>query len=411
MSNTPPEDRPGRTALVVSAALLAALTALAGCSKLRAEEPDAGAHAVQPRVGEAQALLDARAAAVLDGRAEEFLEGLAPARARLRDQQRTWFDNLQRLPVRRLSYSLEPSSVVPSGDGRFTATTAQRLQLAGFDAWPVVTHLEMTFAPAASGLVLSAVREPRGASLDVAPPWHRGRVEVVREGGVLGIFDSSSVRHARSVVDAVARGSAEVSRQVPGGWRGSVVVYAFSDTSALRRVPALPGGDADELDAVSFPVGRRAGGSAAFRVVLHPRMLTAGSRERDRLVRHELAHVALGSRADELPVWLSEGLAEYVSVRALAPEDRTIAGAAVAAAREGFGSLPADSTFNGAASQAHYGLAWWACEAIADLYGEEALWSLVDAYATMDDPVRTLLGTTEEELAEEAARRIVAAYG
>ncbi len=71
-----------------------------------------------------------------------------------------------------------------------------------------------------------------------------------------------------------------------------------------------------------------------------------------------------------MPVWLSEGLAEYVSVRPLPPERRGISQTAVDAARAGFTDLPADQDFNDADSRAHYGESWWACEYVAASYGE-----------------------------------------
>ena len=110
-------------------------------------------------------------------------------------------------------------------------------------------------------------------------------------------------------------------------------------------------------------------------------MLDEAGRARDRLVRHELTHVAIGAGDDRAPVWLSEGLAEYVSVQPLPPERRTISEAAIEAARAGVTEMPADDSFNDAGTpgraSANYGIAWFACEYLASSYGEVTLWQLL----------------------------------
>jgi hypothetical protein len=135
-----------------------------------------------------------------------------------------------------------------------------------------------------------------------------------------------------------------------------------------------------------------------------------------RLVRHELTHIALGERDDLVPVWLGEGLAEWVSVQPIPPRRRLIGAAAIEAARSGPSELPEDATFNGPDQGAHYGLSWWACQAIVDMYGEQMLWRLLDDLAATDeanqaDELQQVLQMGTGQLAREAARRILATYG
>jgi hypothetical protein len=143
-------------------------------------------------------------------------------------------------------------------------------------------------------------------------------------------------------------------------------------------------------------------------------MVTQPGRERDRLVRHELTHVAIGTRDDGVPVWLSEGLAEYVSVRPLPPQDRRIPEAAVVAAKNGVDDLPDDALFNDVDSEAHYGLSWWAVEYVADAYGKDVPWLMLDAMAQPgadpDEVLREQFGTSTHELAEQADRLILQLY-
>jgi hypothetical protein len=156
---------------------------------------------------------------------------------------------------------------------------------------------------------------------------------------------------------------------------------------------------------------------ASTRFVLHPRLLSHGGEGRARLIRHELTHVALGRRDDHVPVWLSEGLAEYVSVRPLPPERRGISQSAVDAARAGFTDLPGDDDFNDADSRAHYGESWWACEYVARTDGEPTLWSLLDELddpdldpAARNDALRGWIGLGTRQLARRAGRLLLLTF-
>jgi hypothetical protein len=147
-------------------------------------------------------------------------------------------------------------------------------------------------------------------------------------------------------------------------------------------------------------------------------MLDEAGRARDRLVRHELTHVAIGENDDRAPVWLSEGLAEYVSVQSLPPEKRTISEAAIDAARRGVTEMPADDSFNDAGTparaSANYGIAWFACEYLAASHGEVTLWQLLDALnqegADPDRVLLTQLGLNVRTLARKAGKLVLTTY-
>jgi hypothetical protein len=246
---------------------------------------------------------------------------------------------------------------------------------------------------------------------------------VSRLAGVLGVFDSGSVRAATKLLASVERGIADVAGVVPSSWSRSVVVYALSNTAFLATLPGLPGGDPTSVDGVAFPVFAEQDGEGdadlvGTRFVLHPRMLDEAGRARDRLVRHELTHVAIGEADDQAPLWLSEGLAEYVSVQSLPQELRTISGAALEAARAGVTEMPPDDSFNDAATpgraSANYGIAWFACEYLAASYGEVTLWQVLDALnqkgADPDEVLSAQLGLNERTLARKAGKLILTTY-
>ncbi len=390
-----------RTRTLLTAALLAAgLLGAAGCS---GDEPEAAGPVPVDAVRAIDRALDSRARAVRRADAEAFSRQVAGS-AGFRELQQAWFANLTRLPVGRLAYEVEPGSVVREG-GTWSAIVETSLRLEGYDERAVTSQGRYRFRAAAGRpgrFVLTAVeeRDPQ--------PWDLGPVDVRVGVGVLGIFDAGSVGAAPELLASVESGISAVSAQVPYAWSRSVVVYALSQPTFLEGLDDVPGDDPDDLDGVAFPVGE------STRFALNPRMLAQPGRERDRLVRHELTHVALGTQDDAVPVWLSEGLAEYVAVRPLAPQDRRIPEAAVAAAAAGVSDLPDDDTFNDQDSDAHYGLAWWAVEWLADTYGDDAPWTLLEALAASGaDPeavLRDQFGTSTEELAREADRLILSLY-
>lgn len=369
-----------------------------------------------------RAALAERAEALRSRDEATYAAGIADDGVGFATSQQVYYANLAQLPLADLDYAFDRRSMVRTGDD-YWVTVEVRMKLDGFDAVPVVTEDRYRFTPGSreGTFLLASVTNPAWErSRDVRDePWDSGAV-VVRQGpGVLGIFDATSAPYADELLPTVSQGIADVASRIPYDWSRSVVLYALSDTGYLGGIPDLPGGDPERLDGAAFPVfSRRAGDEvASTRFVLHPRLLTRPGSERERLVRHELTHVALGERDDEVPVWLSEGLAEYVSVQALPAGDRRVSEAAVEQAVAGVRELPADDVFNGDQSRANYGLAWWLCEYLADTYGQPVLWHLLDALAPeagapvdAATAVQDLTGLTTRQLARKSAKLLLRTY-
>lgn len=412
----------GTVAPVLTLVLVLLGGVLVGCS-LDDEPAPAQAAPTAPLVDEVRAVVGARAAAVREGDLSAFAALLAPGRQRLVRAQEDYFLNLRELPLRRFRYLVPAESVTTLADGRVQAVVQLRMQLEEFDAAPVESPSRFTFLRDRGGtLRISAVRDPafdREHDLELAP-WDTGAIMVEEGNGVLGIFDADSADTAYQIIDAVEEGIADVNRAVPWTWSEHVVVYALSDTRILASLDDLPGGDPDRLDGVAFPVASAGDRPrlAATRFMLHPRMLQRAGPVRARLIRHELTHVVLGRRDDNVPIWLSEGIAEHVSVQPVPAHDRTIARAAVREARRGLDGLPAGEDFNGADSAANYGIAWQASAFIADAYGEQTLWRLFDemraqggtSESDQDEVLIRVLGIDAAQLARSAGRRIMATF-
>src|SRR5689334_21763507 len=315
--------RAGRLITVLVLLLLA--FALSGCVGTPSSEGDGPAPRGEPLPRGVDVtrslgrLLTQRAEAVRQGRPGLLMDRLV-ARPAFRSEQRTWYSNLRQLPIRRLAFDLQPASLIRHGQV-YTATVSTRLQLEGYDARPVTTERRFRFVRQHGRFLLASVRDRLWErSHDVRlEPWDTERVEVRNTGSVLGVFDNGSAARADDVMASVTRGLGQVSTLIPLDWSHRVVVYALSDPGFLASQPRPSG----QVDALTFSIDPAPHGAAAStRFVLSPELVAMTGPSRDRLVRHELTHVALGDRDDRLPAWLSEGLAEWVSVQALPLADR-----------------------------------------------------------------------------------------
>jgi hypothetical protein len=370
----------------------------------------------QPAVAPAldRALRD-RAAAVRSSDQAAFLAGIARDASFVGDQT-TYFENLDQLPLARFAYKLDPTSLARTGRD-YWATVEVTMQLDGYDARPVVRPDRYLFTPQGKGryAVASVTDRAWESRNELDPqPWDLGPITVRTGHRVLGVFDAGSRSSAHALMGEVDKGVSAVGAAIPYDWDDGVVLYALDDPAFLSGLDNVPGADPLSLDAVSFevmasPEGRRV---ASTRFVLNPDVLGDGGPARGRLIRHELTHVALGSRADDVPAWLSEGLAEYVSVRPMAPEDRAISGPALSAAEGGLSSLPTDHDFGGPGAEAGYGVSWWACEYLASAYTESILWTLFEAMPEghPDDVLEDLVDLDESGLARRAGKLMLDTY-
>jgi hypothetical protein len=426
MSASLAERRWEGTAAAVVTVLVLLLT---GCSPFGGEEDvEPGLRSSQSVEEQVDELLDRRARAVRTGRVAGFLEDVDRSRRAFLRWQRTYFGNLRELPLRTFRYDVHPDSVVVLDDGTVQAVVAVSLQLRGYDAVPVVTSNLFTFSIREddSLALLSDRDEDYERKHDVQlQPWDQLDVEVVEEAdegaSVLGVFDTRSIDAAYQIMPTVVAAMAAVDAEVPLPWSPEAVVYALSDIRVMANLNGLPGGDPDNLDGVAFAVQAVTGMPriASTRMLLHPRMIFRTDDVRERLVRHELTHVALGTRDDQVPKWLSEGLAEYVSVQPVPLVERLISRDAVKAARRGIRSLPSDEEFNLGHSGANYGIAWFACEYIVRVFGEDALWGLFDAMrarggssaGVQDRVLQKELGLTSGQLAAFAGQEILQTFG
>ncbi|PWN03677.1 hypothetical protein DJ010_06205 [Nocardioides silvaticus] len=306
-------------------------------------------------------------------------------------EQGRYYGNLEQLPIETLRFEVSHGSLEPDGDSdAYWAVVTVRLQLEGYDVAPVITRDRWRFAPARDGrrYLVTATTDPEWGRAGPQPqPWDLGEIEVRDGPGVLAVLDAGTVVHADEVIDSVSESRFAVRSVLPVDIDdpGGVVVYVLSDGAFLDSLDGLPVTDPDRLDGATVPVPRDAetggGKVASYRIVLNPDVLDGDEEGLDRLVRHELTHVAVGDRGRGVPLWLSEGLAEYVSVRPISPSARRLQTDALSLAASGVDRLPADEDFAGEDAEGWYAVSWWVCEYVAANYGEDALWALLDGLA------------------------------
>ena len=364
-------------------------------------------------------LLDRRARAVRDHDPDAFTAVLDDDPGFVTTQQ-DYYDNLAQLPIATFGYTLDRASLVRSGDDYWVVVDAA-LELDGFDAAPVHTPDRFRFSesPGGRGYRLSSVSDvdwERAHDIH-GQPWDTRPIQVRRAPGVLAVFDDDSVRAAAPIVRSVEQGIAEVRGAVPySEWSGTAVVYALSDTEFVEGLEDVPGGDPQTLDGVTFtlPVSATDKRIAATRFALAPDLLDAGDVARGRLVRHELTHLAVGEHDDLAPLWLSEGIAEWVSVGPLAPQQRQVEPEALASAEAGIERMPVDASFNDDDAATHYAVAWWAVQYLADTFGEGAPWTILDQlnqpHAHPGRTTQYMLHLSTRQLARRGAELLVTTY-
>lgn len=419
---------PSRGPVALLAGLTLVLGLLAGC----ADDDDASllGDGSAPSLADAQVVLDTRASAVRDGDLEGFLQSLDTTDRKLVARQRRYFANLQELPLGEFGYEVLksewPEGLKSASWGGRVLLPQVRLatQLAGFDSVPVQRVTGFAFARKDGRTVIISDRTGAGQHFPGSdpPPWDLVRIHVRQDLDTLQLYDDETWARADTVNATLRAGAVDVRNAIPFTWDGRAVVYVFGRPAVLNSFEGVPGGNIKHLGAMTFPIYAVQGqpAVAGTRFTLLPSSLRAGQAFLDRIVRHELTHVALGERDDGAPVWFAEGLSEYVSTREIPQDERRIATVAVAKAREGVDALPPSRGFNGDDQAWHYALSWMACDYIATSQGEAKLWELMEALhasgeGTTDDQqdavLQTVLGLSSAQLARRAAARILQTYG
>lgn len=356
-----------------------------------------------------QELLDERARAVLDGDRSAYLKAVDPVATDHRARQRQVFENLRKLPLRTWDYQVmevrEDSgrSVSASSEGSALVVAELSYQLEGHDQGVRVDTERMRLTAREGQWYLGAETAESARQL-----WEQGELGVAagEYGLVLGVGHTRA--ELRRLAREADRAVPAVSRLWPRPWSRRVVVLAPRDLE--RTAELLAASPAQYRGIAAVTTSERNGRAPADRVVVNPEVYgTLGDDGRQVVMTHETAHVATREdTTDTTPMWLSEGLADWVGyggskddVRQAAPE----LGRAVSD-----GKLPrrlptdAEFAFDRPSHQLalSYEAGWLACLMIAEQWDAQRLVAFYQAAGrpgpgAVDQALREVLRVDERE--------------
>lgn len=384
----------GRARLGFPAAVLLAVLVLlvSGClaAPVRAPGPTARSEAVSggtataangtmpgrwgrdgARFESSRAVVERRVSALAAGDREAWL---APVRGTaLRREQAAVFDRMRSMGVRALQVDSMTYRDMGAGSS-WQVEVAFNHQLAGMDTAPrrFTVELTMSAGPGPDRAPTMIGSEPA----DRAQPWDLAGLRVHGSADGLVLATGGPGRLADVAARYTTARAAVIA--VWGTAHPAVVVAPSTRAQAAQ----LLGRDPDALDGVAAVTDGplTAGtGAGADRIVIVPDAWAALTEQgREVVLAHELTHVTMRSTATrQLPLWLSEGFAEYVAYHRLdLTEQRIVAGALDLVRRDGRpSSWPSAADFQPENDRlsAAYGLSLLAVRSIADRHGQAAL--------------------------------------
>jgi hypothetical protein len=171
-------------------------------------------------------------------------------------------------------------------------------------------------------------------------------------------------------------------------WHSRLVLVVPGTAAQMAEQVGQDKGSVAQVAAVTDGPFDARGRAGADRVVVNPAAFaTLQDRGKQVVVTHEATHVAIRSTTDRpVPLWLSEGMADYVGYRDVGATRRQVAAALLTRVRAGTGpkALPAAGDFDPSRTTIapSYNAAWLAVNRIVDRYGRAALVRFYLAAAT-----------------------------
>lgn len=359
-------------------------------------------------------LMAARSAAIRQRDRAAWLATVDPESEEFAARQAGVFDNLAEVPLADWRYEY-------AGDG--PTLPAERHAELGPDAWVARAVLVYRLGDAEVGEVrreqyLTLVR--RGEQWLVADDtdggtapdlWDLGPVSVVRgeRSLVLGTVPEADLGRYAEETDHAA---AHVDKVWGSEWPRTVVVMVPATQQEMARLLLRPD-DAglEQIAAVTTgEMGLDQAGASADRVIVNPGgFAQLGPLGRQVVLTHEITHVATrATTAEAVPIWLSEGFADYVAYQDTGVSTAVIAQDVLDRVRAGDGpvTLPTSVDFDprrGDIAPAYSG-SWLAARLIAERWGEDALVQLYRSVAggtPTSQALPQVLGVDEETLTQE----------
>jgi hypothetical protein len=377
-----------------------ALSARPRVAAVRVVPADAAGQAAAARLRAVRALLAARATALLRHDRAGWLAGVDPAATAFRARQSALLTGIAAVPLASWRYAVEPGDEAGRAEpgGGWTVQVTLHYALRDADPAPTERPLVLTFVPR-GGRWLVATDDHRGPDgvRTWRGPWEHGRL-VVRTGAASLVLAHPD--NARRLAEFVATADEVVPRvraAVGGRLPRRVAVIVPDDE---REMASLVGeklvlGTIAAV-AVADTVDTDRDRALGQRIVINPANIDRLGRLGRRVVlEHEVTHLATrGFTGPRTPIWLVEGLADWVAYRDSGLPAYQVADQLHAALGAGRwpGRLPGSADFSGDSPRLAlaYEEAWSACRLIAARAGPAGLVRLYRAVGTATDPAAAL---------------------
>jgi hypothetical protein len=362
-------------------------------------------------------VLQRRGRAVLAHDKAAFLADIDPTAEQFRAEQGQLFDRLVAVPLSEWSYqlagdgpALPKDRAVKLPKGSTIARVRLDYRFEGSDS-QVEREQYLTLVPRGGHWLIAGNDDATATGLKTERDiWDLGPVRVVR-GKTSVVIGDASQKELQQLANEADRGVRDVGGVWQREWsRHPVVVFPKSQTD----MATLIGSDGKGLSQIAAVTtgSFESGLSRGDRVVVNPgAWRTLGPLGRRVVLAHELTHLATRAiTVDDVPIWLSEGFADYVAYRAVEVPTNVVAGDVLDDVRAGKGpdQLPDDGDFDAAQGDiaAAYEGAWLACRMIAERYGQKQLIALYMAYADSKSTpaagqIKSTLDITEAQLVKK----------
>jgi len=333
------------------------------------------------RMAAAQDLLSARATAVKTRDKSAWMATVDIPAAAFRGRQSTVFDNLLKLPLGEFSYGtvalappLAEERAQRVGPKAWVFKAPGTYSLAGYDRTPRSFDATYTLVQRPGGWRIADDTDTDGVV--AMQMWDLPHMKVMqgRSGIVIGNAPEARMRDYSATVDSAVRRVAGVWGK---DWNAHVVVVTPSTTKEFASLLFRSSDKGlDQVAAITQGVIDPSQQAQGDRVVINPKAFTALQPIGRRVViTHELTHVAVrSSTIRSVPIWLSEGMADYVGYSGLGLSRARVAADLLVLVRQGKGpkALPTEADFDPAKTTIapFYSASWLAVSHLVDLYGQ-----------------------------------------
>lgn len=250
-----------------------------------------------------------------------YLATIDPRQPALVDQQTVLFDNLSRLDISKLSYDIDPASLVepadvPGNDPVLRPTVVEHLQLTGTLRKPVSNQVNETFVRRNGRWLVGNETETTQNDHFDSPqerPWFGVPITTRKVGPLTVLVDQSQAASIGGLTEAI-----RADIQYDASLLGVAASYRLLVDATTNGLSIdFSSVSKQEAAAVTFglsstdKLGSRATGLAGTAIKVNPRIVDEVVADTG-IVRHELTHYLLRRYSGACPKWLSEGVATWV---------------------------------------------------------------------------------------------------